>query len=187
MRFDIYFIVSGMLRLFKTLRGELLFFIKILAVGLVMAVLLNRFVIINANVPSASMLNTIKAPSRNVAFRLAYLFAEPQRLDIVVFPAPDTGELYVKRIIGLPGDTVEIRAGKVYINGANTPLDDDYVDNPSFDDWGPRIVPDGHYFMLGDNRANSLDSRRWNNTYVHRSVIQGKIIFSYYPNLQFIK
>ena len=93
----------------------------------------------------------------------------------------------MKRIIGMPGDVLEIRQGKVYVNGSVEPLDDSFVDYPTFDNWGPRKIPDSHYFMMGDNRADSLDSRAWNNTYVHRSNILGEVIFSYYPRFQFIQ
>jgi len=161
--------------------------IKVIFLALIFSLLFNQFVIINASVPSGSMLNTIQNPSRNIAFRLAYLFGKPERFDIVVFPAPDDGTLYVKRIIGLPGEKVEIRSGKVYINDSATPLDDSFVDNASNDNWGPRVVPENHYFMLGDNRSDSHDSRKWSNTYVNRSAILGKIIFSYYPSIKFIK
>jgi len=179
--------MDGVITLAQRIREELYVFIKMLVASFTIALLFNHVVILNANVPTPSMENTIPAPSNNIAFRLAYVFAEPRRLDVVVFPAPDTGELYVKRIIGLPGDVVEIKAGKVYLNGSTEPLADSYVDHPSLDDWGPRMVPANHYFMLGDNRANSHDSRRWDNTYVPRKTIQGKIIFSYYPSFKFIK
>ena len=176
-----------MLSLAGNVRKNIYSFIKLIILSIVLALLINRFVIINANVPSESMLNTIGAPSRNIALRPAYLFSEPQRYDIVVFPAPDTGELYVKRIVGLPGEKIEIHDGNVYINEYATPLEDSFVEYPSFDDWGPRIIPDGHYFMLGDNRINSHDSRKWDNTYVHRSDILGKILFSYYPEFRWIE
>ena len=160
---------------------------KLFASALALALLFNHVVILNAAVPTPSMVNTVPAPSQNIAFRLAYMFAEPRRYDVVVFPAPDTGELYVKRIIGLPGEVIEIKAGKVYVNGSEYPLRDDFVDYPSADDWGPRMVPANHYFVLGDNRVNSLDSRRWDNTYVPRKTIQGKLVLTYYPGFNFIK
>ena len=173
--------------MFQNLHKSIYGWIRLVLLSIVVALLINRFVIINANVPSGSMLNTIQAPSRNIALRPAYLFSSPQRFDVVVFPAPDTGELYVKRIIGLPGEKLEIHDGNIYINDSETPLDDSFVDYPTFDDWGPRIIPDGYYFMLGDNRDSSHDSRRWDNTYVHRSNILGKVLFSYYPNFRWIK
>ena len=171
----------------KKIRDEFFNFIKLLAAAFTLALLFNHIVILNANVPTPSMINTVPAPSRNIAFRLAYVFAAPQRFDVVVFPAPDTGELYVKRIIGLPGDVVEIKSGKIFLNGSDTPLDDSFVDYPSTDDWGPHRVPESHYFMLGDNRANSHDSRRWDSTYVPQNDIMGKLIFCYSPSFKFIK
>jgi len=176
-----------MLFLSKKLREYIIDWCKQFIIAIVFVLFFYWFVILNANVPTGSMQNTIQTPSRNIAFRLSYLFAEPQRHDVVIFSAPDTAELYVKRIIGLPGEVVEIREGKVYINGSETALDDSFVDNPSYEDWGPRRVPELHYFVLGDNRANSHDSREWYNTYVPRADIMGKLVFSYYPRLQLIK
>ncbi|MCL2835234.1 MAG: signal peptidase I, partial [Defluviitaleaceae bacterium] len=151
------------------------------------AFLLGHYVIVNATVPSGSMLNTIQEESRIVAFRLSYLFSEPERLDVIVFKYPDNEEkLYVKRIIGLPGDYVEIKSGKVFING--TELEDEtYISSVKVENMGPFIVPEDSYFMLGDNRRNSEDSRSWRNTFVEKDKILGKVIFSYFPSIRSIK
>jgi signal peptidase I len=126
------------------------------------------------------MENVIMTNDRIIAFRLSYLFREPERFEIVIFRLPDNDRLYVKRIIGLPGETVTIRNGRVYIDGSDVHLRDDFVSERarSFDNHGPELVLEYHYFMLGDNRAFSEDSRAWGT--VHRDGILGRAIFKYY-------
>ena len=98
------------------------------AIALVAALLIKNFLIINADVPTGSMENTILPGDRFIGNRLAYVFGEPERGDIVVFRYPDDeSEIYVKRVIGLPGDTIAIEDGKIYINGSTEPLQEDYL------------------------------------------------------------
>ena len=107
---------------------EIFSWIKVIIFAVIFALFINQVVIVNASVPTGSMENNIMAGDRIVAFRLAYLFDEPKRFDIVVFPNPDDeSTLFVKRVIGLPGETLEVKDGKVYIDGALTPLDDSFV------------------------------------------------------------
>lgn len=118
--------------------------------------------------------------------RLAYLNSNPKRYDIVIFRYPDDeSRLFIKRVIGLPGETVDIRNGDVYINGNQTPLDDSFCALPDSTDTGdltfPLTVPDDSYFMLGDNRVYSKDSRYWQNPFVKKEKILGKAIFRYWP------
>lgn len=164
---------------------EVVSWFKTVLFAVVFALCINNFVIVNASVPTGSMENTIMSHDRIVAFRLSYMMSEPERFDIVVFRYPDDEKiLYVKRIIGLPGDTVSIRNGKVYVNDAVDPLDEPYLKQTPLYDFGPYTVPEGYYFMLGDNRNNSQDSRYWDNTYVQESKILGKVILKYFPKLQ---
>ena len=98
-----------------------------------------------------------------IALRTFYWFEDPKRGDIVVFEYPDDpSELFIKRIIGEPGDKVEIIDGKVYINDSREPLKEDYLKEPMEGSFGPYTVPEDCYFMMGDNRNDSLDSRFWN-------------------------
>ena len=120
--------------------------------------------------------------------RLAYLFEEPERFDIVIFKYPDDeSQRFIKRVIGLPGETVEIREGKVYIDGSETPLDDSFTPETPVGDYGPYTVPEGCYFMLGDNRNNSKDSRMWDNPYVKKEKILGKAVLRYFPGIEVLK
>ena len=126
------------------------------------------------------------AKSRVIGSRLSYIRSDPKRGDVVIFHFPDdpTGKMYyVKRVIGLPGETVNIVDGKVYINGSDTPLDEPYLAEPMEGSYGPYTVPEGCYFMLGDNRNNSQDARFWQNKYVAKDKIIAKVLFSYYPKL----
>ena len=101
---------------------------KIILVVFVIAFLLGHFVYINARVPSGSMEQTIMTGDRVFGNRLAYKNKEPERFDIVIFKYPDDpSQLFVKRVIGLPGETVNIVDGKVYINDSEEPLDDSFV------------------------------------------------------------
>ncbi|HBI74433.1 MAG TPA: signal peptidase I [Lachnospiraceae bacterium] len=164
----------------KQVLKEAFSWIMVLVVAVAIAFLINRFVIFKVAVPTGSMENTILVDDKVVTFRLSYLFHDPERGDIVVFPFPDNEkEDYIKRIIGLPGETVEGKAGLVYINGE--PLEEPYVKEKINRDFGPYEVPEDHYFMMGDNRNESQDSRYWDNKFLAENKIKGKALFKY-PN-----
>jgi signal peptidase I len=123
---------------------------------------------------------------RILACRICYRLSSPSRGDIVVFNTPPaaktdcgTGGVYVKRLIGLPGETWEERAGFVYIDGRR--LDEPWVkpDRRDTETHGPLLIPSGHYFLMGDNRRFSCDSRTWGT--VERSELIGKVIAVYWP------
>ena len=167
---------------------EVISWIKTIALALALAFCINTFIIVNATVPTGSMENTIMPNDRIVALRVKYWFDSPERGDIVVFKYPDDESvLYVKRVIGLPGETVEIIDGRVYIDGSDEPLPDEYVKETPYGDFGPYEVPEGCYFMMGDNRNESLDSRYWQNTYVEEDKILGKVYLKYYPGIEFLE
>lgn len=167
---------------------ELISWLKAILFALVLSFLITKFIIVNAQVPTPSMVNTINVNDRFIANRLSYLFNAPERYDIVVFKYPDDeSKLYVKRIIGLPGETVEIIDGKVYIDGSLEPLRDDFLPEPmNKEDFGPYKVPEESYFMLGDNRNYSEDSRYWENKFVSKDKILGKAIFKYFPKIELL-
>ena len=169
-----------------SLKKEIISWLQIIVAAVVIALGLNNFVIANSRVPTGSMENTIMSRSRVIGSRLAYLKDDPQRGDIVIFHYPDDESIYyVKRVIGLPGETVMIEDGKVYINGSDTPLDEPYLAEPMEGSYGPYTVPEGCYFMLGDNRNNSRDARFWENKYVKKDKIIAKVLFCYYPISRF--
>lgn len=163
-------------------KNELISWMKTIILAVAIALFIDFVVIVNATVPTGSMKNTIMEGDRVVAFRFSYLLSDPQRGDVVIFDYPDAPEgetiLYVKRVIGEPGDTVEVSGGKVYINGE--PLEENYLLGDMVGEFGPYEVPEGSYFMMGDNRNDSLDSRYWSNKYVEKDEILGRVIFKYY-------
>lgn len=169
-------------------KTEIISWIKTIVFAFAFSFFMLNVVIVNANVPTGSMENNIMPKDRIVAFRLSYLFSKPERFDIIVFKFPDNEkDLFVKRVIGLPGETLEIKDGKVYVDGSEEPLDDSFTKETPTDDFGPYTVPDGHYFMMGDNRNRSADSRYWNNTYLSEKKILGKVVFKYFPSFKIYK
>lgn len=159
--------------------------VKIIATAAVIALFLNSCIIANSRVPSASMETTIMTKDRVIGSRLTYKFSDPQRGDIAIFRFPDDESIYyVKRIIGLPGDTIDIVDGQVYLNGSTEPLDEPYLHEPMISEPPMHFeVPEDCYFMMGDNRNYSSDARRWENTYVKREKLIAKVLFRYYPRI----
>ena len=167
----------------KKMIKEILAWVLTIALAVLAAKAINKYVIIKAEVPTGSMENTIEVDDCILGFQLAYLFSDPKRGDIVIFPWPDNPETtYVKRIIGLPGETVEIKNGAVYINGEA--IRESYLKEEMVGEYGPYVVPEGSYFMMGDNRNSSQDSRRWTNTYLKEEDIMAKVLCRYSPDFQ---
>ena len=166
-------------------KKEIWEWVKIIVSAAVIAMVLNNFIIANSKVPSGSMENTIMTNDRVIGSRLSYLFADPERGDIVIFHYPDNEKVYfVKRVIGLPGDTVDIYGGHVYLNGSQEPLMEEYIREPMMPEIPMHFeVPEDCYFMLGDNRNYSKDARFWTNTYVKKEKIIAKVLFRYYPKI----
>ena len=167
---------------------EIFVFVKYIAACLAFGLILNNFIIVNAVVISGSMESTVMTDSRIIGSRLIYAVNEPQRFDIILFKFPDdeTREPYLKRIIGMPNEKVEIKDGKVYINDSDTALDDSFINEPARGNYGPFIVPEGSYFVLGDNRNKSNDSKNWVNPFVSKNKILGKVYAEYYPWLKLL-
>ena len=147
---------------------------------------LKENVVASALVPSGSMEETVMTGDRIMINRLAYIAEEPQRGDIVAFYYPDDGEtLYLKRVMGLPGETIEGIDGYVYINGVK--MENDFTTERIEYDFAPFEVPKDCYFMLGDNRNNSWDSRYWQNSFVEKDEIIGKAAFTFYPEIRVLE
>ncbi len=194
-------------------KAEIISWIQILVTAAVIAFILNTFIIANSRVPSASMENTIMTGNRVIGSRLTYRFSDPERGDIAIFVfgyecknkecrtsyqeteagvcpvcgRPDrknTTIYYVKRIIGIPGDTIDIKDGHVYLNGSETPLNEPYLaEAMETPEQLHYEVPEGRYFMMGDNRNFSADARFWKNSYISRDKIIAKVLFRYFPGI----
>lgn len=174
----------------NSLFKEIMSWVIPFAAAILAALLIKNYLIINADVPTGSMENTIMPGDRFVGNRLAYIKSGANRGDIVVFRYPDNEkEIYVKRVIGLPGETVVIDDGKIYIDGSTEPLEEDYLKEEWTVATGPYTfeVPEDSYFVMGDNRNDSWDARYWTNTYVTKDKILGKALFVYWPFSDFGK
>ena len=152
--------------------------VQTLLVALVLALVIRGFVIESFLVDGISMEPTLHDGERLLVDKLTYRWHPPERFDIVVFRYPlDPSRDFVKRVIGLPGETVSIREGRVYVDGR--PLEEPYLKEPGVDFYPPTTVPPGHVFVLGDNRPHSDDSRSgW--TVPLRDVI-GRAWLVYWP------
>lgn len=157
-------------------------FIEVVVPAVILFLIIHTFFLESRYVPSPSMVPTIAVQDRFLSNKTAYWFKPPQRFDIIVFKPPaiaGSKEDFVKRIIGLPGETIQIQKGVVYIN--NKPLSEPYItpDRAPIRDFGPYTIPQGNLFMMGDNRNNSQDSRYWGSLPIKN--IKGKAWWRFWP------
>jgi signal peptidase I len=163
-------------------RDEAVAWLKTLASAAVYATLIVTFGFQVARVEGQSMAPTLADHDRLIVNKAAYMpwIGEPHVGDIVMLYYPNKPEQsFVKRVIGKEGDTVRIVAGKVYRN--DVLMDDSFLPSEyrSHDDWGPEVVPEGYYFVMGDNRNNSFDSRHWR--FVPKRYITGRVQLRWWP------
>ncbi|MDT8718705.1 signal peptidase I [Clostridium sp. 19966] len=151
-------------------------------VALVLTLLINKFLLFKIYIPSESMVPTLKVGDQAFATKI-YNYSKIKRGDILVFNFAPENQLFIKRVIGLPGETVKVDDnGDVYING--TKLNEPYVKNPD-KKAGNFVVPKDCYLFMGDNRANSNDARYWSNPYINEKDIRGKAQLIVYPFSRF--
>ena len=159
---------------------ELVAWIKTILSAAVYAVLIVTFGFQVARVEGQSMSPTLEDQDRLIVNKLVYRLGSPRRGDIVMLYYPiNPDKSFVKRVIAEERDTVRIMDGRVYVN--DVPMQDDYVplEYRSHDDWGPQVIPDGYYFVMGDHRNNSSDSRHWG--MVPKRYIIGKVQLRWWP------
>ena len=149
--------------------------------ALVLSLVLRVYVVEGRIIPSGSMLPTIEINDRVLVNKFIYDFAEPQRGDIIVFAPPESlgaENDYIKRVIALPGEEVEIYDGKVFVNGQE--LSETYnVKRPRYN-FGPVTIPENALFVLGDNRNESFDSHVWG-SWLTLDRVKGKAFLRYWP------
>ena len=117
-----------------------------------------------------------------VSFPLAYCFSEPEKDDIILFERRSlTSGYIIKRVIALPGETVQIIDGVVFVDG--NAIDDEFCVPDEKNDFGPYTVEEGHYFVLGDNRIESIDSRYWIEPTVSKKELRGKVFWKFPKNI----
>ena len=153
--------------------------LEVIVIAVVMAIVLKAFIVEMYWVPSESMVPTIMVKDHVVVTKFNYWLREPERGEIVVFESPvEKNKNLIKRLIGVPGDTIEFKDNVLYINGEQ--VQEDYLSDEVFTaDYGPIIVPEEMYFMCGDNRQRSYDSRSWG--FVSKEQIIGKGVAIYWP------
>jgi len=161
-------------------KDELVAWFKTLASAAVYATLIVTFGFQVARVEGQSMAPTLADQDRLIVNKLAYRMGAPRRGDIVMLYYPiNPDKSFVKRVIAEEGDEIRMVDGRVYVN--DIPLLDEYVPEEyrGHDDWGPERVPDGYYFVMGDHRNNSSDSRHWK--WVPKKYIIGKVQLRWWP------
>ena len=174
--------LTGMAAVWDYLKTFLIIFCVVFA--------MNKLVYINAVIPSESMQNTIMKGDRVLGNRLAYIKDDPERYDIVIFKYPDDpSKIFIKRVIGLPGETVTVKDGKVYIDGKEQTQAVSFCPEEMTGSFGPYEVPEDSYFVMGDNRNNSEDSRFSDIGNISKKYIVGKLWFTVSPKskIGFIK
>ncbi len=162
--------------------------LQTIGLSIALALGIRQFVAEARYIPSESMKPTLLVNDRLVIEKMSYRFQAPQRGDIVVFwppseivPAGQKRDAFIKRIVGLPGDTVEVADGTVLVNG--DALDESYIQSPPTYEQEPLIIPDNSYFVLGDNRNQSYDSHAWDiaQPFVPEDQIIGKAVVRFWP------
>ena len=165
--------------------SEILDWSRTILIALIVGFAASKVLITSAQVPAGSMEDTIMPGSRLIINRIAYAVSKPKRGDIIAFYFPDDEEtVYLKRIIALPGETVEGKNGYVLVDGE--PLEEDYVTEEIDSDFGPYYVPTDMYFVMGDNRNDSWDSRFWDHKFVAKKKIIGKAEMEYFPKIKLL-
>ncbi len=165
---------------FQAWHDEFWAWVKTLASAAVYATLIVTFGFQVARVEGLSMAPTLDDQDRLIVNKLVYRLSSPRRSDIVMLYYPlNPDKSFVKRVIAEEGDQVRIVDGRVYVN--DVPVPDDYVaeEYRSHDDWGPQVIPEGYYFVMGDHRNNSSDSRHWG--MVPKKYIIGKVQVRWWP------
>lgn len=172
--------------------------LKAIVVALVLAFLIRQFLFAPVIVDGESMIPTLEHNDRMIVNKIGYVFGEPKRFDIIVFHAP-AGKDYIKRVIGLPGDTIHYQNDTLYVNGEQ--IDEPYLDElrqlysgeavtgdfQLVDVTGETIVPEDQLFVLGDNRRHSKDSRDIGTIHIDEVIGRANVVFWPLPNIRIAK
>ncbi|WP_414566007.1 MULTISPECIES: signal peptidase I [unclassified Anabaena] len=159
--------------------------LTLIAIALCLALLIRTFIAEPRYIPSDSMLPTLHTGDRLVVEKVSYRFHPPTSGDIIVFQPPEelqkrgypSDQAFIKRVIGVPGKILKVTNGKVYLDGE--PLAEDYIAEPPNQPFPPVQVPEDKFFVMGDNRNDSNDSRYWG--FLPRQNIIGRATFRFWP------
>ncbi len=166
----------------KEILNDIKVIIKYIVIGFIVGLIITNTLVKVVNVPSSSMEPNINSNSRLILSLVSYIRNDVNRGDIIVFTLGNTQ--YVKRVIGLPGDKIKCIRSIVYVNDIE--LEENYLTEHNTSDFEEVSVPSDSYFVLGDNRDNSFDSRYWNNPFVSKDMIIGKIIAEIAPKFRLL-
>ncbi|NLW17531.1 MAG: signal peptidase I [Firmicutes bacterium] len=163
----------------EAIRREVGEWIKAIIIALLLAWVLRALLVQPYRVEGNSMETSLFDEERLFINRLVYHLHPPRRGDVVIIDLPSENITIIKRVIGLPGETIEIKDGTVFIDGQ--PLEEPYLTQATLDRYGPVEIPAEHYFVMGDNRSNSRDSRSLSIGFVPRSQIRGQAFLVFWP------
>lgn len=166
-----------------SLKREIFEWVRAIVLALIVVLIIRTFFFTMIRVDGKSMMNTLQNGDRMIATILDMKIGDPGRSDIVICHYPEGGDFRIKRVIGLPGETLEIVDGTVLIDGEA--LDEPYVDNEKRQNYGPIELGEDEYFVMGDNRPNSTDSRDAKVGPLKRDAIAGKARFTIWPLSRF--
>ena len=169
----------------KSMKQEIFEWIMVFVVAAAMAFVVRTFIFEPVRVDGASMMHTLVDGEFMIATKYDYLLGDPERFDIVICNYPNTsdGMYRVKRVIGMPDETIELRAGQLYVDGQH--IEQNFDMASATRDFGPYTVPPGHYFVIGDNRGNSKDSRSIMVGPLSRDEIKGHVRAVVFPFASF--
>ncbi|MBQ2991098.1 MAG: signal peptidase I [Clostridia bacterium] len=165
----------------KSLKREIFEWIMVFVVAAAMAFVVRTFIFEPVRVDGASMMNTLVDGEFMIATKFDYWLGDPERFDVVICNYPDTndGMYRVKRVIGMPGETIQLLGGELYVDGQH--MEQDFDMRSITENFGPFTVPEDHYFVLGDNRNNSKDSRSIMVGPLERGEIKGHVRMVVFP------
>ena len=165
----------------KSIGREIFEWIMVFVVAGALAFVVRTFIFEPVRVDGASMMYTLEDGEFMIATKFDYLLGDPERFDIVICNYPNTsdGMYRVKRVIGMPDETIELRAGELYVDGKHVEQNFEMTPNETY--FGPYTVPPGHYFVIGDNRNNSKDSRSAMVGPLSRNMIKGHVRAVVFP------
>ena len=162
----------------KKKKSELREWLEAGTIAIILAVVIKMFLFEFVLVEGSSMYPTLHNNDRLMVTKVQYYFHEPEFEDIVILNYSDSVE-FVKRVIGKAGDTIEVKNSVVYLNGEA--LDEPYISDQPYPDFAKVVVPKGTYFVMGDNRVDSRDSRYEDVGFISKDEIVGKVVFRIYP------
>lgn len=164
----------------KKIKAEIIDYAKAILTAVIAVILIMTFIARSYYVEGASMEPNYHGGERIMVEKITYRFSHPKRGDVFVFKYPmDTSRRFIKRVIGVAGDTVYIKDGETFVNGVL--INEPYIYDKSIADFGPVVVPEGRVFAMGDNRNNSHDSRSPSVGMIPYNLIDGKCLFRYWP------